>query len=104
MWWVSVNVMVGGTTTAVLVRLVETSSPLAAVHVLVPEPNDGPSVQSAVTVNRPRWVALPVASRWWLDAVTSRPLTIEMIRKLHTGLGISAEVLIRPYAVRGSAA
>jgi HTH-type transcriptional regulator/antitoxin HigA len=33
-----------------------------------------------------------------------RPLTIEMIRKLHTGLGISAEVLIRRYAVRGSAA
>jgi HTH-type transcriptional regulator / antitoxin HigA len=33
-----------------------------------------------------------------------RPLTIEMIRKLHSGLGISAEVLIRPYSVRGSAA
>ena len=33
-----------------------------------------------------------------------RPLTIEMIRKLHAGLGISAEVLIRPYAVRKSAA
>jgi HTH-type transcriptional regulator/antitoxin HigA len=33
-----------------------------------------------------------------------RPLTIEMIRKLHEGLGISADVLIRPYSVRGSAA
>ena len=33
-----------------------------------------------------------------------RPLTIEMIRKLHAGLGISADVLIRPYAVKGSAA
>jgi len=33
-----------------------------------------------------------------------RPLSIEMIRKLHTGLGISAEVLIRPYVVKGSAA
>jgi HTH-type transcriptional regulator / antitoxin HigA len=33
-----------------------------------------------------------------------RSLTIEMIRKLHAGLGISAEVLIRPYSVRGSAA
>ena len=33
-----------------------------------------------------------------------RPLTIEMIRKLHAGLDISAEVLIRPYAVKGSAA
>ena len=33
-----------------------------------------------------------------------RALTIEMIRKLHDGLGISAEVLIRPYSVRGSAA
>ena len=33
-----------------------------------------------------------------------RPLTIEMIRRLHTGLGISAEVLIRSYAVKGSAA
>ena len=33
-----------------------------------------------------------------------RALTIEMIRKLHEGLGISAEVLIRSYHVRGSAA
>jgi HTH-type transcriptional regulator/antitoxin HigA len=33
-----------------------------------------------------------------------RSLTIDMIRKLHDGLGISAEVLIRPYSVRGSAA
>lgn len=28
----------------------------------------------------------------------------EEIRKLHEGLGISADVLIRPYTVRGSAA
>lgn len=33
-----------------------------------------------------------------------RALTIDMIRKLHEGLGISAEVLIRPYSIRGSAA
>jgi len=33
-----------------------------------------------------------------------RALTIEMIRKLHRGLGISADVLIRPYSIRGSAA
>ena len=33
-----------------------------------------------------------------------RPLTIDMIRKLNGGLGISAEVLIRRYAVRRSAA
>ena len=33
-----------------------------------------------------------------------RPLSIEMIRKLHAGLGIPAEVLIRPYVVKGSAA
>src|SRR5262245_50133002 len=33
-----------------------------------------------------------------------RPLTIDMIRKLHEGLGISAAVLIRPYSVRGCAA
>ena len=33
-----------------------------------------------------------------------RPLTIDMIRKLHEGLGMSADVLIRPYAIRGSAA
>ena len=33
-----------------------------------------------------------------------RPLTIEMIRKLHGGLGLSADVLIRPYTVRRSAA
>jgi HTH-type transcriptional regulator/antitoxin HigA len=33
-----------------------------------------------------------------------RALSMEMIRKLHDGLGISADVLIRPYAVRRSAA
>lgn len=33
-----------------------------------------------------------------------RALTIDMIRRLHKGLGISADVLIRPYALRGSAA
>jgi antitoxin component HigA of HigAB toxin-antitoxin module len=33
-----------------------------------------------------------------------RPLSIEMIRKLHEGLGISAEILIRPYAIKKSAA
>ena len=29
-----------------------------------------------------------------------RPLSIEMIRRLHAGLGISADVLIQPYVVR----
>lgn len=29
-----------------------------------------------------------------------RPLTIDMIRRLHEGLGMSADVLIRPYALR----
>ncbi|GLI35008.1 helix-turn-helix domain-containing protein [Desulforhabdus amnigena] len=33
-----------------------------------------------------------------------RPLTIYMIRKLHTGLGIPAEVLIQPYSSEESAA
>lgn len=33
-----------------------------------------------------------------------RALTIDMMRKLNAGLGISADVLIRPYGVRGSAA
>ncbi len=33
-----------------------------------------------------------------------RPLTIGMIRKLHAGLGIPAEVLIRPYSSEKSAA
>jgi HTH-type transcriptional regulator/antitoxin HigA len=33
-----------------------------------------------------------------------RGLTIDMIRKLHKGLGISADVLIRPYTTRRSAA
>lgn len=28
-----------------------------------------------------------------------RPLSIEMIRRLHAGLGISADVLIQPYSV-----
>ncbi len=33
-----------------------------------------------------------------------RPLTIGMIRRLHSGLGIPAEVLIQPYELRGTAA
>jgi HTH-type transcriptional regulator/antitoxin HigA len=33
-----------------------------------------------------------------------RPLSIEMIRKLRAGLGISAEILIRPYRIKRSAA
>ena len=33
-----------------------------------------------------------------------RSLTIQMIRRLHKGLGISAEVLIRPYVVKRSVA
>jgi HTH-type transcriptional regulator / antitoxin HigA len=33
-----------------------------------------------------------------------RPLSIDMIRKLHEGLGISAEILIRPYKVKRTAA
>lgn len=28
-----------------------------------------------------------------------RPLTLEMIRRLHTGLGIPADILIQPYAL-----
>jgi HTH-type transcriptional regulator / antitoxin HigA len=28
-----------------------------------------------------------------------RPLSLEMIRRLHTGLGIAAEILIQPYAL-----
>ena len=42
MVWVSVNVMVGGAGTPDLVKLVRNSSPLAAVHVLVPIPPVGP--------------------------------------------------------------
>jgi HTH-type transcriptional regulator / antitoxin HigA len=33
-----------------------------------------------------------------------RPLTLEMIRKLHLGLHIPAEVLIRPYTIQQPAA
>jgi HTH-type transcriptional regulator / antitoxin HigA len=33
-----------------------------------------------------------------------RPLSIDMIRKLHEGLGISAEILIRPYKIKRTAA
>jgi HTH-type transcriptional regulator / antitoxin HigA len=33
-----------------------------------------------------------------------RPLSIDMIRKLHEGLGIAAEILIRPYKVKKTAA
>ena len=32
-----------------------------------------------------------------------RPLSLSMIRRLHTGLGIPAEVLVQPYAVVKSA-
>ena len=33
-----------------------------------------------------------------------RPLTLSMIRKLHTGLGLPADVLVRPYPLTGRAA
>jgi len=33
-----------------------------------------------------------------------RQLPMEMIRNLHKGLGISAEILIQPYEIRRSAA
>ena len=33
-----------------------------------------------------------------------RPLSIDMIRKLHKRLGISAEILIRPYKIKRTAA
>ena len=33
-----------------------------------------------------------------------RPLTLDMIRKLHRGLGIPAEILIQPYSARHIAA
>jgi HTH-type transcriptional regulator / antitoxin HigA len=32
-----------------------------------------------------------------------RSLTIEMIRRLHSGLGIPADVLIQPYSIRAAA-
>jgi HTH-type transcriptional regulator/antitoxin HigA len=32
-----------------------------------------------------------------------RPLSLEMIRRLHTGLGIAAEILIQPYPLATSA-
>jgi len=31
-----------------------------------------------------------------------RPLSLNMIQRLHTGLGITADVLIQPYAVVGA--
>lgn len=31
-----------------------------------------------------------------------RPLSLEMIRKLHSGLGIPADVLVQPYEVRAT--
>ena len=33
-----------------------------------------------------------------------RPLTVEMIRRLHAGLGIPAEILIQPYELHSAAA
>ncbi len=47
-----------------------------------------------------------IGSRARVSEVLSRkrPLTIGMIRKLHSGLGIPAEVLIQPYSPEKSAA
>lgn len=47
-----------------------------------------------------------IGSRARVSEVLSRKraLSIEMIRKLHTGLGISADVLIQPYELERSAA
>ncbi|RJR41630.1 MAG: helix-turn-helix domain-containing protein [Deltaproteobacteria bacterium] len=47
-----------------------------------------------------------IGSRARVSEILSRkrPLSIEMIRKLHAGLGIPAEVLIQPYSLEKSAA
>jgi antitoxin component HigA of HigAB toxin-antitoxin module len=47
-----------------------------------------------------------IGSRARVSEILSRkrPLSIEMIRKLHAGLGIPAEVLIQPYPLEKSAA
>lgn len=47
-----------------------------------------------------------IGSRAQVDEVLDRkcPLSIEMIRKLHLGLGIAADVLIQPYRVAKAAA
>jgi HTH-type transcriptional regulator/antitoxin HigA len=47
-----------------------------------------------------------IGSRARVSEILSRkrPLSIDMIRKLHAGLGIPAEVLIRPYPLEKSAA
>lgn len=47
-----------------------------------------------------------IGSRARVSEVLSRkrPLSIEMIRKLHAGLGLPAEVLIQPYPLEKSAA
>lgn len=47
-----------------------------------------------------------IGSRARVSAVLRRrrPLTIGMIRRLHAGLGIPAEVLIQPYELRNPAA
>jgi HTH-type transcriptional regulator / antitoxin HigA len=47
-----------------------------------------------------------IGSRARVSEVLSRkrPLSVDMIRKLHSGLGIPAEVLIQPYSLVQSAA
>lgn len=49
----------------------------------------------------PRELEQYIGSSEVVDEVLSRkrPLSIEMIRRLHAGLGISADVLIQPYSV-----
>ena len=65
MVWVSTTAKTGNVTTPCPIRVVKISSPLAAVHVAVPDALGGGlvTVNSEVNVNRPRWVASPVPTR-----------------------------------------
>ena len=69
MVWVSTIAAMGKVTTARPVVLVKSWSPLAAVHVAVPDAVAPvvvalTTVNCEVSVNRPRWVALPVPTRF----------------------------------------
>lgn len=75
-------------------------------HIPAPEPVDAIIYHMESRGLSPQDLEPYIGSRPRVAEVLSRKraLTIDMIRQLHAGLGISADVLIKPYAVIKTAA
>ncbi|MEI6777779.1 MAG: helix-turn-helix domain-containing protein [Chloroflexales bacterium] len=89
----------------ILVTLIEAYE--AHVHpILPPEPIEAISYYMESRDLSRHDLELYIGNRARVSEILNRrrPLTLEMIRKLHHGLGIPAEILIQPYTVHQTAA